>query len=205
MSEVAGIVLAAGSSSRMNGILKPLLPFHGKPMLCRVVESALESSLDRVVVVLGNGFETISRVLSDTRAEVVYNPQFLIGQSSSLKAGLSVLGKNCQGALFLLGDQPLVDAAVIDAVIGMFRKTGSPIVVPCYRGKPGNPVFFARSLFPQIMALEGDVGARALVKEHAKSVATVAVENEGIHLDIDTREDYEALLKRANGLKGETL
>lgn len=102
MSEVAGIVLAAGSSSRMNGLLKAMLPINGKPMLRCVVESALKSSLDRVVVVLGNAFETISRVFPITGAEVVFNPEFLTGQSSSLRAGLLALGKSCdRGALHL--------------------------------------------------------------------------------------------------------
>ena len=203
MSEVAGIVLAAGSSSRMNGLLKAMLPINGKPMLRCVVESALKSSLDRVIVVLGNAFETISRVFPITGAEVVFNPEFLTGQSSSLRAGLLALGKSCDGALFILGDQPLVDSSVIDAVVGKFKGTRMPIVVPYHLGKPGNPVFFARSLFPEIMALRGDVGARSLIEKHGESVATVEVANESIHLDVDTWEDYLGLLERINGIMGE--
>ncbi len=205
MSEVVGIVLAAGTSSRMNGLLKAILPFDGKHMLRCVVESALNSSLDRVVVVLGNAFEIISKVVPITGAEVVFNPEFSTGQSSSLRAGLSAVGQTCDGALFLLGDQPLVDSAVIDAVVEKFRQTRMPIVVPTHSGKPGNPVLFARSLFPEIMRLRGDVGARSLIAEHKKLIATVEVANDSIHLDIDTWEDYLALLKRTNNIMGERL
>lgn len=187
----------------MNGLLKAGLPFHGKPMLRCVVESALESSLDRVVVVLGNAFEIISRVILDTGAQIVFNPEFSTGQSSSLKIGLSALGKSCDAALFILGDQPLVDSAVMDAVIGKFKETRMPIVLPSYGGKPGNPVLFARSLFAGIMSLRGDVGARSLIAEHGESVVTVEVANESIHLDVDTWEDYQALLKKTGDIMGE--
>lgn len=78
-----------------------------------------------------------------------------------------------------------------------------PIVVPNHLGKPGNPVLFARSLFPEIMALRGDVGARSLIEKYGVSVATVEVANESIHLDVDTWEDYLGLLERINGIMGE--
>lgn len=199
MIEVAGIILAAGISSRMNGILKPVLPFHGKPMLQHVVDNALESSLDQVIVVLGNACERIIEAVRFKQAMIVFNPEFAKGQSSSLKAGISAVADTCEGALFMLGDQPLVDSGIIDAVIGRFRDTRMPIVVPSYCGKPGNPVFFARSFFPEILTLEGDIGARPLLAARKQSIATVEVGHDGIHLDVDTWEDYARLLDKTIG------
>jgi molybdenum cofactor cytidylyltransferase len=192
MGRVAGIILAAGKSSRM-GQMKLLLDVHGKPMLGHVVESALHSALDEVIVVLGYEHERIQETIDFKGATVVFNPDFLKGQSTSLKAGIVAVGESCDAALFLLGDLPLVCPGVIDAVVQKHKATHAPIVVPVFAGKRGNPVLLARSLFPMVLALEGDIGARPILAAHKDIIETVDIEHNGIHLDVDTWEDYLSL------------
>ncbi len=197
MGRVAGIILAAGKSSRMEKI-KLLLDIHGKPMLGRVVESALHSALDEVIVVLGGEHERILESIDFKGATVVFNPDFLKGQSTSLKAGIAAVGESCDAALFLLGDLPLVDSGIIDAVLQKHKATRASIVVPVFAGKRGNPVLLARSLFPMVLALEGDIGARSILAAHEDLIETVDVGHEGILLDVDTWEDYLKTFKLLN-------
>jgi len=195
MSNVAGIILAAGKSSRMKE-MKLLLDFRGKPLIEHVLESALQSSLNRVIVVLGSEHERIRKNVDFKESIVVFNPDFLEGQSASLKAGIASAPDECDAALFLLGDQPLVDREVIDAVVYKYEETRALIVAPIFAGRRGNPVLLARPLFPLILALEGDMGARPLLEAHKELVTTVEVGNDGIHCDVDTWEDYLALLEK---------
>jgi molybdenum cofactor cytidylyltransferase len=198
MGCVAGIILAAGKSSRM-GKMKLLLDVHGKPMLGHVVESALHSALDEVIVVLGSEHELILESIDFKGATVVFNPEFHKGQSTSLKAGIAAVGESCDAALFLLGDLPLVGPGVIDAVLQKRKATRASIVVPVFGGKRGNPVLLERSLFPMVLALEGDIGAREILTAHEDLIETVDVEHDGILLDVDTWEDYLSRFKPRMG------
>jgi molybdenum cofactor cytidylyltransferase len=198
MGRVAGIILAAGKSSRM-GRMKLLLDVHGKPMLGQVVESALASALDQVIVVLGGEYERILDSVDFKVATVVFNPDFWKGQSTSLRAGIEAAGENCDAALFLLGDMPLVDSGVIDGVLQKYKATGASIVIPIFAGRRGNPVLLARSLFPMVLALEGDIGARAILAAHEDLVETVDVAHDGILADVDTWEDYLRTFKPPDG------
>jgi molybdenum cofactor cytidylyltransferase len=164
-------------------------------MLAHVVESALHSALDEVIVVLGNEHERILESIDFKGATVVFNPDFLKGQSTSLQSGIAAVGESCDAVLFLLGDLPLVDAGVIDAVLQKHNATGASIVAPVFAGRRGNPVLLARSLFPMVLALEGDIGARAILAAHEDLIETVDVEHDGILFDVDTWEDYLSRFK----------
>lgn len=190
---VAGIVLAAGKGSRM-GETKQLLPFRGQTLLECVVDHALASALHRIVVVLGHEADALERLLRDREVTTVVNPRYEAGQSSSLRAGLGVLTEETDAALFLLGDQPLVTPETIDLILSAFEASPSPIVIPVFAGRRGNPVLFARETFPRIQGLRGDCGARAIFTEYDGRMLTVPVPTPDILLDIDTEEDYRRLL-----------
>lgn len=193
-AKVAGIILAAGVASRM-GKTKQLLPFRGKTILECVVDSALASSLHRVVVVLGHRADLLAPLLAGRDVEAVVNPRYREGQSSSLKAGLAAITKESDAVLFLLGDQPLVTPELIDRIVGAYRATGSPIVLPVHGGKRGNPVLFSRETFAAMEALSADSGARPLFREYADRLLTVPVADAAIHFDIDTEDDYRRLVR----------
>ena len=206
--KVAGIILAAGEGTRM-GRTKQLLPFRGKTILECVIDSALASGLHRVVVVLGHQADLLQPLLENgdphkplpekRGVEVIVNPLYRQGQSSSLKSGLHALSEESEAALFLLGDQPLITPKLIDLILAAYQASPSPIVLPLFQGKRGNPVLFSRETFPRIEALGEDCGARLLFQEYATRLLAVAVDDPAIHFDIDTQEDYQRLLQAELG------
>ncbi|MBI5923593.1 MAG: molybdenum cofactor cytidylyltransferase [Betaproteobacteria bacterium] len=191
---VTGIVLAAGEGLRM-GVTKQLLPFRGTTILECVVNSALASSLQQVIVVLGHQAEEIAPTLKNRNLSLVVNPGYRLGQSTSLKAGLRTLAADAEAVLFLLGDQPLVTPAIINLILGAYRDSGSPIVMPVFAGRRGNPVLFSKETFSRMESLSDDCGARSLFGEYAARLLTVSVADPAIHFDIDTQEDYQRLLQ----------
>ncbi|UCD58370.1 MAG: nucleotidyltransferase family protein [Candidatus Hydrogenedentota bacterium] len=190
--KISGVILAAGKSARIRP-LKQLLPFRGKTILGQIVESALSSSLCEVIAVLGHAAEQIRQVVDFGDAKVVVNREHEQGQSTSLQAGLSAVCDQSAAVMFILGDQPLISAEVIDTLIEGYYPQRAPLVIPTFRGKRGNPVIVGRSLFHRLQSLTGDVGARALFEEYAEQIKEIEIENECIRFDIDTWEDYAKL------------
>ena len=196
LPRIGAVVLAAGLSSRM-GSNKLLADIGGKPLVRRVVEAALASAADPVVVVTGNAGSAVRDALSDPQVLLAENPGFTKGLSTSLRAGLSALPDNCNGALFLLGDMPDVSAALIDKLIAAFDPAeGRAICVATRHGKRGNPVLWSRRFFPDIMALTGDIGAKHLMIEHDELVCEVEAEDDAPLTDIDTPEALAAYRAR---------
>jgi molybdenum cofactor cytidylyltransferase len=177
------------------GRAKQLLPFRGQTILECVIESALASALQRTLVVLGYQAETLAALLSDRDVTIIHNPAYDQGQGSSVKAGLWGLTEDIDAALFLLGDQPLVSVELINQLLAAYAAIPSPIVMPVYQGKRGNPVLFSREIFPRMAGLDADCGARPLIEEYADKVLKVPVLDPNIHFDIDTEEDYRRLLQ----------
>ena len=192
---VTGIILAAGKGSRM-GQTKQLLPFRGQTILECVVDSALASKLQRVIVVLGYQADALEPLMAGRDVTVVVNRSFENGQSSSLKTGLQAVTDEADAVLFLLGDQPLVTETTINLILNAYETSPvSPVVVPVYHGKRGNPVLFSRETFSRIASLSGDNGARPLFQEYSGRILQVPVDDPCILLDIDTEENYQHLLK----------
>lgn len=189
---VTGIILAAGTASRM-GKTKQLLPFKGKTLLGRVIQNAGESVLNDIIVVLGHDADEIMRTIDFSGTTIVLNPSYAAGQSTSLIKGLETVSLDCDAAMFLLGDQPLITAPVINRLIHAFNTANAPIVVPYCRGIRGNPVIIARPLFHRLTSLTADIGARVLFDEFHASILRVAVSDEAVLIDVDTMEDYDRL------------
>jgi molybdenum cofactor cytidylyltransferase len=192
--KVSGIILAAGKAERMDKA-KQLLPFRGTTILGQVSKNALDSSLHEIIVVLGYAAEKIRQVTDFGHAQIVINPDYADGQSASLKAGLSGISDESVAALFLLGDQPLIGADVIDAILEVYRNAPAPIVIPTYSGTRGNPVLIDRALFPRIKSLRGDVGARFLFDEYADQLLEIEMGDEYLAFDVDTPDDYARLIE----------
>jgi molybdenum cofactor cytidylyltransferase len=192
---IVGVILAGGSSSRL-GRPKQLLPLGDRPVLAHTLAHARAAALDKVIVVLGHEAATAQERIDFTGAQVVVNPDYREGQSTSLRAGLAALPPDTDAALFILGDQPLIGAAVHDALIAARRATGAPIVMLTYAGVRGNPVLIASELFPELAQVTGDQGARGVIRAHKDAVHEVPIPGPPLTDDLDTEEDYARLLAR---------
>ena len=192
-ARIAAIILAAGSASRM-GQPKQLLDWGGRPLVRVVAEHALEARLDHVLVVVGAASDAVAAALADMPIELIQNPAFAEGQSTSLRAGIAALTSDVSAALVLLGDQPFVSPEIISRIVDEWRASGGTIVAPVYRGQRGNPVLFAKEVFGELLAIEGDRGARAILATHPGRVRTVAFDDDRPLADIDTPEDYQRLV-----------
>jgi len=191
----AGIVLAAGSSRRM-GRPKQLLDVGGTPLLELIVNQANASGLDEVLVVLGAEADQIRKRVDFGRAFVIINRDHATGMASSLRAGIAALDDEIDRAVVILGDQPAVTSSVLDELVDLQERSGLPAAALSFDGLLHPPVVLARALWPDLTALEGDVGCRALIRQRPELVATLPAEGGHKHpTDIDTPEDYERLMK----------
>ncbi|HEY8884027.1 MAG TPA: nucleotidyltransferase family protein, partial [Chloroflexota bacterium] len=112
------------------------------------------------------------------------------GQSTSLRAGLLAFPRELSAALVLLVDQPLVDAALLDHLIGLYEESRAPIVAPQFGGRRGNPVLFDRAIIPELLTVVGDTGAREIISRHRDRLATLELPDDRAFLDVDTWDDY---------------
>lgn len=201
VSTVAGVILAAGDSSRM-GRVKQMLPFNGKSILRCVVENAVASSLQSVIVVIGHEADRIEPMISGCDVTIVINRDYKAGQSASVKLGLYALPEGTEAVLYMQGDQPLVGPGTINRILDAYRDSPGPIVFPVFNGKRGNPVLFSSETFSDIELLNGDSGARPLFEKYAGMLQQVQVDDPYIHFDIDTEDDYRRLLELEHTLPG---
>ncbi|MBL8576099.1 MAG: molybdopterin-binding/glycosyltransferase family 2 protein [Mesorhizobium sp.] len=190
--DVHAVILAAGRSSRMGGPNKLMAHFSGRPLIRQTVERAQASLVRGAVVVTGHQAERVNDALDGLDLEIVRNPDFASGLSSSLKAGIAALPPTSSGALILLGDMPAVSAADMNRLVSEFRKAGGKAIVRAtHDGKRGNPVILPRALFGQVSTLEGDTGARHLVESGLAEVIDVEI-GAGASIDVDTQDALES-------------
>lgn len=188
-ADIACIVLAAGRSTRMGAANKLLAEVGGRPMVRIVVETALASKARPVLVVTGHQAAEVRAALEGLDVTFCANPDYALGLSTSLKAGIRAVPASCAGALVLLGDMPRIASAHLDALIAAFAPgAGADIVVPTHQGQRGNPVLWSADFFTEIGQLDGDAGARRLLQQHADRVREVDLGTDAIFTDVDTPE-----------------
>jgi molybdenum cofactor cytidylyltransferase len=195
--EIACLILAAGRSTRMQGQNKLLALLAGKPLVRHVSEAALASRARPVMIVTGYQSERVRTALAGCKVTFVDNPSYATGLSTSLRVGLAALPGTSQGVVVVLADMPHITGAHIDRLIKAFEPThGKTIVVPVRDGKRGNPVLFGADYFTQMQRIDGDTGARALIRDHATCVVEVEFEEDDILIDVDTPEQLARLRVR---------
>jgi CTP:molybdopterin cytidylyltransferase MocA len=190
---VGAVVLAAGSSSRMSGPQKLLLEFDGRPMVKSVIEAASDGGCHQIVVVY-SADEVKAAV--GVEAELVHNPRARQGMATSLQAGLRAMRPDMEAAVVMLGDQPMVGSRTVAALLRAWRREGSRPAVAVARGDEGKwapPVVLARELWDELMALEGDAGARQLLDRRPELVDVVPALDRLD--DVDTPEDYANIVR----------
>jgi CTP:molybdopterin cytidylyltransferase MocA len=185
-------ILAGGRGSRLGGdASKPLLEWRGRPLVTWAVDAALGSGLAPVLVVVGYRGDEVRAALAGLAVEVVDNPAWDEGIASSLRAALTALDPvlDVDAVAVGLADQPLVGAPAYARLAG--ARGDAPIRAARYDGRPGNPVWLARSLWPEAMQLRGDTGARTLMRDG--TIEWIDCTDTGSAADIDTLEDLERL------------
>jgi molybdenum cofactor cytidylyltransferase len=193
---IAGLVLAAGESSRM-GADKALLTYSGRTFLETVLTTLREAGVSHQTVVLGHHAEEIERAAPFQGVQVVVNPDYRQGQTSSFQTGLKAIksgaGAGLEAILLCLVDHPAVSAGVIRTLIAAFRASGSPVVVPTYQGQRGHPVLIGRALFDELLELNPGAGANTVIRKYGDATQSVEVNDPGILVDVDDPETYRNL------------
>ncbi len=183
--------MAAGGSSRLDSP-KQLLRWGDDLLVNYVVKIALTAGIGPVILVLGSRREEIQKVLQIKEITVLHNPDWQCGMSSSIKAGVASLGEDVDAALIMLVDQPFVSVELLRLLAGKIAEDDYEIAAPRVADRQCNPVIFRRSLFPEIMQISGDRGAKALIK--SRRVGWVDWPDERLALDIDSKDDYQKAL-----------
>lgn len=193
VGSICAVVLAAGRSSRM-GRAKQLEIVDGTPMVVRAVQTVLASCVDDVLLVTGAYAEAVMALVESlkqragTRLQLVHNAEWATGQASSVRAAVQALPAHSQAALFLPTDQPFAPATLLDDLSRAWR-AGALLAAPTVDGQPrGAPAIFDRTLWPELLALEGDVGARPLLQRHRAALVTLPALADWLR-DIDTPAD----------------
>ena len=197
-SRVAAVILAAGMASRMGGA-KQLLRLGEHTVLEHVLENVRTSGVGDIVLVLGHAAETIRKSIDAKNLNIVVNDAYREGMGSSLQTGVSALPAEIDAAFIVLADQPFVQPGTLRLLMDRYRESNAQIVIPMYKGFRGNPVLLDRSVFPEVMALTGDIGCRAIFGDHLQGIVKVAVEDLGILLDVDSQEDFDRLEQYGRG------
>ena len=187
---ISGILLAAGESRRM-GSPKALLPYQGQTFIERICTAFFSAGVEELIVVLGAWEDKLRPALPRHPAlRTVVNPQYKLGQLSSLVCGLGALSPDSEAAVVNLVDHPLVRAETITALIASFRTDPVPIIIAAHQGKRGHPVLFSRQVYVELLAAPLEKGAKVVVRKDPARVRQVPLDDPGIVADIDTPQEY---------------
>jgi molybdenum cofactor cytidylyltransferase len=186
---VGAIILSAGKSERM-GSPKALLQFRGQSFLATILASVASARMAPAIVVAGHHYDAIS--LAFPNNQIVFNPSYEYGMSTSVQAGIRALPTGLDGTAVFLVDHPMIDRQTIDALVD--RLAPGRIVVPVHNGRRGHPVIFAAEIFDEILNLSSEQGLNSVVRRLPERVVEVFVENAGVLRDIDTPEQFARLL-----------
>lgn len=198
-TNISVILLAAGESSRL-GRPKQLLPYDGQTLLQHSLQVANASNAHPIVVVLGAHADAIKGETDNNTAHVVINAEWQEGMASSIRSGIKALveiSPSAEGAILMVCDQPFVTPSLLNDLIAAHHGTGHLIVTCGYENMFGPPTLFHKSMFPELLRLKGDTGARSVLRQHADAVEVIPFP-EG-NLDIDTAADYQKLSNDKRG------
>jgi molybdenum cofactor cytidylyltransferase len=190
---IAGLILAAGESIRM-GRDKALLTCQGRTFLETITHTLGAAGIEGIAVVLGHHADQIQKAVKLEGVEVIINPEYRHGQTSSLQAGLRALaGPDLEAVVLCLVDHPAASADTVRKLVNSFRQTQAPAVIPTHRGQRGHPVVLGRVLFPALLNLSPAQGANSVIRFYRDATEFVETEDEGILLDVDDPQTYERL------------
>ena len=190
-AKVAGIILAAGASRRMGSLNKLLAFVAGKPLVRHAAEAFVATSLSPIIIVIGYEADKVAAALDGLPVQLVFNPNHVSGQGSSVGAGIAAIDDDVSDVLIGLGDMPLLPCAVIDMLIRAHINIDGhvrSITLPTVEGQRGNPVLWGKAFFPELAALKGDLGGRQLLNDHMAAQNLVACDHWSVLRDVDTAD-----------------
>lgn len=191
------IILAAGLSKRM-GTQKLLLPFGKSTLIESVIQNVVESEVDSVLVVLGANHKEIGKVIAPLPVEVCLNKDYKSGMLSSVRCGFQAMPEETGTVLVFLGDQPGIPAHVTNCILKAYDESLHGIVIPVYNDRRGHPLLVDFKYKEDVVKLDLENGLRSLMHHFPEDVLEVEVDEPGILMDIDTREDYSNATKISN-------
>ncbi len=184
---ISAILLAAGQSKRM-GKPKQLMPLGNSTIVEQSIDNLLNSRVSEVIVVLGYEAEAVAEKVATRPVKIAINPAYHQGMSTSIVTGLNLVSDKAGAVMLALADQPFVDSQTINSLMEAFVAHNRGIAIPVYRGRRGHPVIFAIRYKGELLKLKGDIGGREIIERHPDDVLEVAVNCEGICIDIDTTD-----------------
>ena len=173
---------------------KQLLPYNGKSLLEHAVDTANDADANPVIVVLGANAKLLEKEIDEKKVHIADNQEWKEGMASSVRCGITTLlhiAPTVDGVIIMVCDQPFVSTSLLNDLIAVQKNTGKPIVSSQYENAIGPPALFHKSIFPELMKLKGDAGARKIMEQRNNDVATVLFKQGDI--DIDTEADYQSL------------
>lgn len=194
------IILAAGKSKRM-GKPKLLLPFREKTIIETVIQNAILSKADKILVVLGSNQDKIEQKIKNLPIKIVVNPHFSKGMLSSIQCGIQSIPKNARAVLVMLGDQPSISSDIINKIIDKFKSTKKGIILPVNKNKRGHPVLIDIKYRDKVERLNLDIGLRELIHNHPEDIMEVELETSNILQNINDMNDYK---RELNNIKVES-
>ncbi|HLI35338.1 MAG TPA: nucleotidyltransferase family protein [Terriglobia bacterium] len=192
---IAGLVLAAGESSRM-GQDKALLEYRGRTFLENILHTLHSAGIGQLAVVLGHHAEEIRQQVNLSGVEVIVNHSYRQGQTSSLQAGLrALLAREIEAILLCLVDHPAIKSELIQQVCQAYQESRAPVVVPRFQGRRGHPVLIGRALFQPLLKLKPVEGANTVLRQYRDQGYELEVNDPGVLWDIDDPTDYRRLVE----------
>ena len=188
---ISSILLAAGQSKRMQGENKLLKKYKKKYLINHILKSLLKSKVNKIIVVLGHENRKIKEIsLKSKKITFVFNSQYLIGISTSIKCGLKKISQKNLGFLIAHGDMPLVSKKIFNTLCAALKNKNKEIFVPVYKKKVGNPLAFKYSMIKLFRKIKGDRGAKKLIRSNKSMVKKVKVNSKSILIDFDQPKDF---------------
>ncbi len=187
--------MAAGESSRLNSP-KQLLNWQGDYLINHVIQVVSASNIDDITVILGSYIDKIQPIINNPEINIIENPYWKSGLSSSIKSGIGSLAHDIEGAFIILLDQPFITSRLLNNMIELFHQSGAKIIAPRVGEQQGNPVLFRKDIFPELLKITGDKGAKEILRKY--DMEWLNWHDRNLLLDIDSEEDYQKALEKLN-------
>ena len=198
MNNTGIIILAAGNSSRF-GTIKQLLQFNNKTLIQHVIDEAIDAKLSPVILVTGANAGEVSEGIENKKAIIVFNKHWKEGMATSIVTGLQnaiTINDKIENIIIAVCDQPFISSSLFKQLLKMRQDTGRNIVACAYADTAGTPVLFGKKYFDTLINLQGEEGAKKILKTNKDDVVTINFPEGSI--DIDTQKDYDNLSEKQN-------